>query len=90
MFEVSCFCDSVVLFLLEQLPGQIDAFGAEAPVLQSSQQAQGYAALNEHLLSQLNYQLADSDKKVRLMLSFVLVWRLAGDAFIKPFIYTII
>jgi len=58
-------------------------------VLQSSQQAQGYAALNELLLSQLNYQLADSDKKVRLPFSFLLVWRLAGDPFMEPFIYTI-
>lgn len=47
---------------LSQLPGQIDAFGVEERG--QSQQRQNYAALNEQLLSQLNYQLADSDKKV--------------------------
>jgi hypothetical protein len=49
--------------ILQQLPGQIDAFGVEA-LGQRSQQPEGYAALNEQLLSQLTYQLADSDKKV--------------------------
>ena len=47
---------------LSQLPGQIDAFSVEERG--QSQQRQNYAALNEQLLSQLNYQLADSDKKV--------------------------
>ena len=51
--------------ILQQLPGQIDAFGVEA-LVQRSQQPEGYAALNEQLLSQLTYQLADSDKKVRV------------------------
>ncbi len=51
---------AISIFL--QLPGQIDAFGVEERG--QVQQRQGYAALNEQLLSQLNYQLADSDKKV--------------------------
>lgn len=52
-----------VAFLnLLQLPGQIDAFGVEERG--RIQQPQYYAALNQQLLSQLNYQLADSDKKV--------------------------
>ena len=45
----------------QQLPGQIDAFGVEVPV---ASRPSAYAALNEQLLSQLTYQLADSDKKV--------------------------
>ncbi len=47
-------------FTLLQLPGQIDP-----DVLGSSiQRPQGYAGLNEQLLTQLTYQIADSDKKV--------------------------
>jgi hypothetical protein len=51
-----------VVSLFSQLPGQIDAFSVEGGG--QIQQRQGYAALNEQLLTQLNYQLADSDKKV--------------------------
>ena len=51
---------------LHQLPGQTDAFGVDA-LGSSSRRPPGYAGLNEQLLTQLTYQIADSDKKVLFM-----------------------
>ena len=66
-FAIRLLCNVAFIsgLISQQLPGQIDAFGVEA-LGQRSQQPEGYAALNEQLLSQLTYQLADSDKKVNL------------------------
>lgn len=67
VFAIRLLCNVAFIsgLISQQLPGQIDAFGVEA-LGQRSQQPEGYAALNEQLLSQLTYQLADSDKKVRV------------------------
>jgi hypothetical protein len=60
----------VIEFIQPQLPGQVDP--SSGSFAQSFQQ--NYTALNERLLSQLNYQLADSDSKVCVCASIVLQW----------------